>query len=143
MNGSSPQVAPTELGFFWVGWSYKDFAPSGAVGADRSGKRGGAVFRIAVPRVKCFAFLCEWSLEFQRIQAPTNSPHLPDYFVFKRLAERSDGLSGLGGAWEPLTWACARGLASAQAFIGRAFSPQPLPMNRPFVVRALARSDTA
>ena|SRR6266545_7402908 len=26
--------------------------------------------------------------------------------------------------WVPLTWACARGLASAQAVTGRAFSPQ-------------------
>ncbi|MCD8535822.1 MAG: hypothetical protein LR011_13975 [Verrucomicrobia bacterium] len=37
----------------------------------------------------------EWSLEFQRIHAPTNDLHVPDYFVFKRVGDRLERLTFL------------------------------------------------
>ena len=37
----------------------------------------------------------EWSLEFQRIQHPTNVVFMPDYFVFKRIGDRLERLTFL------------------------------------------------
>jgi hypothetical protein len=35
----------------------------------------------------------EWTLEFQRLQNPTNSVFIPDYFVFKRVGDRLERLT--------------------------------------------------
>jgi len=37
----------------------------------------------------------EWALRFQRIQHPTNSVLIPDYFVFKRIGDRLERLTFL------------------------------------------------
>src|SRR5689334_21641126 len=52
--------------------------------------------KATIARLGMIAFPAgEWSLEFQRIQAPTNSPYLADYFVFKMFAERMERLTFL------------------------------------------------
>src|SRR5687768_12660463 len=37
----------------------------------------------------------EWSLELQKIQAPTNHVELPDYFVFKKIGDQLERLTFL------------------------------------------------